>query len=85
MCQYRLSVLQTYLEIVSGYEFPVTDVNVKINVTHTWDADLNITWSAHGVMISPAATAGGVNFTDTIFDDEAALSITTGVAHYGSF
>ena len=68
----------------------VSDLNVTIGqITHTFDADLVID------LTSPAGTTvrlvnmrggSGDNFTNTVFDDEAATSITAGVAPFtGSF
>ena len=74
---------------VSTFSPPVFDVDVTIDITHVWDGDLDI------LLQSPAGTAveltsdnGGSNddFTDTTFDDEAAVSIISGSAPYtGSF
>jgi len=61
----------------------ILDVNVLLNVQHTFDADLSFS------LISPSGTeiilAGGVgvdgdNFTDTYFDDEAAVAIDSSAA-----
>lgn len=67
----------------------VADVNVLINLNHTWDADMEI------FLISPAGTrvelttdngGGGDDYINTLFDDEAATSITLGTAPFtGSF
>jgi uncharacterized repeat protein (TIGR01451 family) len=67
----------------------VLDVNVRLNATHTYDGDLDI------FLIGPDSTRvelttdngdSGENFVDTIFDDEAATSITTGSAPFtGSY
>lgn len=67
----------------------VTDVNVKVNISHTWDADL--TFSLVGpegtaVELSSGNGGSGDNYTNTIFDDQAANSIVTGSAPFsGSF
>ena len=69
---------------------PVVDVNVKINITHTYDGDLIIS------LIPPSGPAITLynrlpnsaenNFTNTVFDDSAATSITAGVPPFtGSF
>ncbi|HRF66016.1 MAG TPA: S8 family serine peptidase [Ignavibacteria bacterium] len=61
----------------------ILDVNVLLNVQHTFDADLSFS------LISPSGTeiilAGGVgvdgdNFTDTYFDDEAPVAIDSSAA-----
>jgi len=65
------------------------DLNVTVNLNHTWDGDLDIS------IISPAGTevflatnlgSSGDDYIDTVFDDEAAASITTGSPPFtGSF
>ncbi len=67
----------------------VADVKVLININHTWDSDLDI------FLISPSGTrvelstdngSSGDNYTNTIFDDAAATSITAGIAPFtGSY
>lgn len=68
----------------------ILDVNVTItNITHTFDADLDI------YLISPLGTrielstdngSSGDNFINTVFDDEASTPITSGTAPFtGSF
>ena len=67
----------------------ITDVNVGINLTHTWDGDLDI------FIISPLGTivelssdngASGDNYINTIFDDVAGKLIAAGAAPFtGSF
>jgi subtilisin-like proprotein convertase family protein len=67
----------------------ITDVNVAINLTHTFDGDLDI------FLISPDNTvvelstdngSTGDNYTNTVFDDEAGTLITAGAAPFtGSF
>ena len=67
----------------------IADLNVVLNVTHTWDGDLKF------FLRSPSGTettlvnfrgGSGNNFTRTILDDEAAQSISAGTAPFtGSF
>ena len=67
----------------------ITDVNVTLNITHTWDSDLDI------FLISPTGTSvelstdngsSGDNYTGTTFSDAAATSITSGSAPFtGTF
>ncbi|MFZ2488390.1 MAG: proprotein convertase P-domain-containing protein [Anaerolineae bacterium] len=70
--------------------FTLTDVNVTIgSIVHTWDSDLDIS------IIHPDTTSrelstdnggSGDNYTNTVFDDEAATAITAGTAPFtGSF
>jgi subtilisin-like proprotein convertase family protein len=74
---------------VSGLVGAVTDVNVTLSITHTWDADLDIYLiSPNGTRVELSTDNGGSddNYTGTIFDDEAATSITAGSAPFtGSF
>jgi subtilisin-like proprotein convertase family protein len=70
---------------VSGQASPLLDVEVEVNITHTWDADLDV------YLISPSGTrvelftdagSSGDNFTDTIFDDQAGVGIASGAAPF---
>lgn len=64
-------------------------VSVCLDITHTWDGDIDI------VLVSPAGTSfdlslgnggSGDNYTNTCFDMNAPTSITTGVAPFnGSY
>jgi subtilisin-like proprotein convertase family protein len=67
----------------------VADVNVRVNLNHTWDGDLVLS------MISPSGTvvalstnngSSGDNYSTTLFDDEAATAISSGSAPFnGSY
>lgn len=70
---------------VSGTTGTVADINVTLNITHTYDSDLVVT------LISPTGTqvvlmnqegGSGDNFTGTILDDQAATPISTGSAPF---
>ena len=67
----------------------VADVNVTINVSHTWDSDLQFfLHSPLSTVVELATGVGGSSddFTDTVFDDEATTPITSGSAPFtGSF
>lgn len=67
----------------------ITDVNVTLNITHTWDADLNISLTSPGgttVLLSDDNGGGGNDYTNTIFDDAAGTAITSGSAPFtGTF
>ena len=67
----------------------VQDVNVTVNVTHTYDADLTLSLiTPANTPITLAARRGGSanNFTNTVFDDEAANPISGGTPPFtGSF
>ena len=69
--------------------FTFENLQVKINITHTWDSDLT------GTLVAPNGTriilfenigGSGDNFTDTIFDSQVPQSISSGTAPFtGSF
>jgi subtilisin-like proprotein convertase family protein len=74
---------------VNGLTGPITDVDVQVDITHTWDSDLDV------YLISPSGTrvelftdvgGSGDNFSDTILDDQAGVGIAFGVAPFsGSY
>ena len=60
-------------------------ITIKINVTHTWDADVKILLeSPTGELLALANANGGSgdNFTNTIFSDAATTNISAGVAPF---
>jgi subtilisin-like proprotein convertase family protein len=67
----------------------VQDVNVTVNITHSYDHDLTLSLTTPAnTSITLAAARGGSanNFTNTVFDDEAANPISAGAAPFtGSF
>ena len=75
--------------VVSGLTGFVTDVNVKVNITHPWVADIVMFLeSPSGDFIELFGERGGSgdNLINTVFDDSAAVSISTGLAPFtGSF
>jgi len=71
--------------VVSGFVTPITDVNVALNITHTFDADLDV------FIIGPSGTrvelftdvgGSGDDFVDTILDDQTDFPITTGLPRF---
>ncbi|WP_043706410.1 proprotein convertase P-domain-containing protein, partial [Tenacibaculum ovolyticum] len=68
---------------------PITDVNVRLNITHGYVRDLYIRLtSPNGTSVSLSTYRGssGDNYTNTIFDDSAANPIGSGVAPFtGAF
>ena len=68
---------------------PLVDVNVKINMNHTYDGDTVISVRhPDGTIVTLSNRRGGSgdNFINTVFDDQASGSITTGVAPFtGSY
>jgi subtilisin-like proprotein convertase family protein len=67
----------------------VSDVNVTLNISHTFDGDLDIFLiGPNGTRVELTTDNGGTgeNFVNTVFDDQAATSITLGAAPFtGSF
>ena len=73
-----------------GDTHPITDVNVTINILHPFDADLDLFLQAPGgstsVELSTDNGGSGANYTNTVLDDQAINSITTGSAPFnGTF
>ena len=71
--------------VVSGFAGPISDVNVTLNIQHTFVNDLQ------GFLISPSGTRvklfsrvgdSGDNFENTTFDDESLPAIATGTAPF---
>ncbi len=67
----------------------VMDVNVTVNLTHTFDGDITLTLvGPNGAQATLAAGRGGSgdNYTNTLFDDAAATPIASGTAPFtGTF
>ena len=67
----------------------VFDVNVTVNITHTYDADVRarlIAPDGTSVLLFQAVGFNNDNFTNTTLDDEAATAIAAGTAPFtGSF
>ena len=84
-----LGTVESTLSVLNSYS-SLTDVNVTIgSIVHTYDADLDITIvhpDATVVELSTDNGGSGDNYTNTVFDDEAATLITAGAAPFsGSF
>ncbi|MEA2217543.1 MAG: large repetitive protein [Solirubrobacteraceae bacterium] len=74
---------------ISGVAGRLTDLDVRLNVTHTYDGDLSVTLRApDATTINLVQNRGssGANFVDTDLDDEAAMAISAGSAPFtGAF
>ncbi|MBA4342832.1 MAG: hypothetical protein C0423_11860 [Methylibium sp.] len=72
-----------------GSHLTLSDLNARVTLTHTFDSDLFITLiSPKGTSVVLSANRGGSgnNFSNTLFDDEAAVAIAAGNAPFnGSF
>ncbi|MDX1829792.1 MAG: M12 family metallo-peptidase, partial [Lutibacter sp.] len=63
----------------------ITDVNVTVNITHTYDADLAFTLtSPQGtvIILSSGNGGSGENYTNTTFDDDGTNDINLGIAPF---
>ena len=67
----------------------ITDLNVFLNLNHAFDGDLLISLTGPNlteVTLSNRRGYGGDDFSSTVFDDEALVSISAGAAPFsGSF
>jgi subtilisin-like proprotein convertase family protein len=80
-----LSVTESTLT-VTGLPDSIVDIDVSLDITHTYDGDLEITLiSPSGRRVTLVANVGGSgeDFTGTVFDDEAADDIDDGVPPFG--
>ena len=75
--------------VVTGPAQTIVDLNVSVAITHTWVGDLRLELVAPDGSVIPLSDrrgGAGRNFTGTVFDDEAATPIASGVAPFtGSF
>jgi subtilisin-like proprotein convertase family protein len=63
----------------------IADLDVTLNLTHTFDSNLVITLTApfsRSVRLVAGRGGSGSNFTNTVFDDEAATSVVSGSAPF---
>jgi subtilisin-like proprotein convertase family protein len=70
---------------VTGLSGTVVDVDVRINLNHTFDADLHIFLVApDGTRVELTRNRGGNsdNYNNTIFDDEAPVAVAGGYAPF---
>ncbi|QDU75666.1 Calcium-dependent protease precursor [Bremerella volcania] len=66
---------------VSGLTGIISDVNITLNISHTYDSDLEVSLIAptgESVLLFNRIGGSGNNFTGTTLDDEAVLAITAG-------
>ena len=82
-----LKTITSTISITS--DFNITDLNIGVNIYHTYDSDLVVTLKSPTGQIATLVNrrgGSGDNFTGTLFDDEAATAISAGKAPFtGSF
>ncbi|MFN7804166.1 MAG: proprotein convertase P-domain-containing protein, partial [Planctomycetaceae bacterium] len=70
---------------IAGMTGSVDDVEVTVNISHTWVSDLRLALlGPNGVSVALVTGRGGSgdNFTNTTFDDQAATAISAGAAPF---
>lgn len=76
-------------KITINRDITIDDLNVQLDITHTWDSDLYITLKSptgQTVVLANRRGGSGDDFDNTLFNDEAATSISAGAAPFaGSF
>jgi serine protease len=79
----------TYSYIAINQSLKIADLNVRLDITHTYDSDLYIELrhpSGQTILLVNRRGGSGDNFTGTILDDEASVAIAGGSAPFaGSF
>ena len=68
-----------------GSSLTISKITVKINLNHTWDSDLKISLRSPvgtTVVLSNRRGGSGDNYTNTVFDSSAAVSIVSGAAPF---
>jgi subtilisin-like proprotein convertase family protein len=76
--------------VVSGSGIVIGDLDVRINITHTFDSDLDMVLLPPGgaeyIHLATDVGGGGDNFVNTVFDQDSGTAITAGVAPFtGNF
>ncbi len=86
-----VSPFMTSSLVVAGLSGTVVDLNITVNITHQATGELVLTLIAPNSAVTPITLAqylggSGDNYTNTTFDDEALVPITSGSAPFtGSF
>ena len=85
-CAAGNGILSTITVAGQPLSVPSSNIAVRVNISHPWDSDLRIYLyppTGGGVLVLASQNgADGDNFTNTLFTDQAAFSITTGIAPF---
>ena len=80
---------QTTADIIIDYDLPILDVNVLVDIEHTWVSDLALYLESPGgtrYLLSNELGDSEDNYSQTLFDQEAAVDISESSAPFtGSF
>jgi subtilisin-like proprotein convertase family protein len=71
--------------ITIGVSVPISDLNVRIDISHTWVGDLRLRLrgpTGKEIVLVDRRGGGGHNFAATLFDDQAGQSIVQGSAPF---
>ena len=81
------AVYEAEVEVIEN--FTITDINVTININHTWNSDLAIFLvnpDSDFIALSVQNGGSSENYTNTVFDDDAATPITAATGPFtGTF
>jgi subtilisin family serine protease/subtilisin-like proprotein convertase family protein/methionine-rich copper-binding protein CopC len=78
-----LSTVTSVLNIPSGVT--IADLDVTLDISHTFDSDLDVTLIAPSgarIELFTDVGGGGSNFVGTVLDDEASITIQSGTAPF---
>lgn len=66
------------MSLTANQQVFVVDADVRVNIRHSFDADLTMAVSRVGVTVTLATGVGGSgdNFSNTVFDSQAAIAIS---------
>ena len=73
------------MELYVAEDAIIADIDIKVSINHTWVEDLGIyliTPNGSSIPLSLFNGNSGDNYNQTIFDQEASISITNGVAPF---
>ena len=81
----NLTGITSIINVPDANAVDINDINVTLNITHTWVGDLTLTLiSPNGtnVILSNGNGGSGNNYTNTVFDDDASNTISSGSAPF---
>jgi serine protease len=76
---------RTISTLTINQDLTIADLNLTVNLSHTWDSDLRVWLVAPDgtyIMLVNRRGGSGDNFSNTTFDDEAGVGIASGFAPF---